>query len=79
MIKIASYLEKRWSKGIWVARSTGVGLAIVGIMTILGLIIIPSDMNDNNNPTNDSICIKALALCVIICDIVQWLNTLHQS
>lgn len=46
--------EKIWSKGIWVARCAGVGLAIVGIMAILGLIIIPSDMNDNgNNPTNN--------------------------
>ena len=31
--------EKVWSKGIWIARCTGVGLAIVGIMAILGLII----------------------------------------
>ena len=31
--------EKIWSKGIWIARCTGVGLAIVGIMAILGLII----------------------------------------
>ena len=43
--------EKVWSKGIWVARSAGVCLAIVGIMAIFGLIIIiiPSSMNDNNN------------------------------
>jgi hypothetical protein len=40
--------EKVWSKGIWVARSTGVVLAIVGIMAILGLIIIPIGMNDNS-------------------------------
>jgi hypothetical protein len=32
--------EKIWSKGIWIARSVGVGLVIVGIMTIFGLIII---------------------------------------
>lgn len=45
--------EKIWSKGIWIARSAGVGLAIVGIMAIFGLIIItPSDMN-NNNRTDD--------------------------
>lgn len=46
--------EKIWSKGIWIARCAGVGFAIVGTMAALGLIIIPSDMNDNgNNPTND--------------------------
>ena len=47
--------EKIWSKGIWIARCTGVGLAIVGIIAILGLIIIPSGMDDNgsNNPTNN--------------------------
>jgi predicted metal-binding membrane protein len=41
--------EKAWSKGIWVARSAGVGLTIVGIMAIGGLIIIPADMNDNSS------------------------------
>ena len=41
--------EKVWSKGIWIARSTGVGLAIVGIMAACGLlIIIPTGMNNNN-------------------------------
>jgi predicted metal-binding membrane protein len=47
--------EKVWSKGIWVARSTGVVIAIVGIMAIFGLITIPTGMDgiDNNNPTND--------------------------
>jgi predicted metal-binding membrane protein len=46
--------EKIWSKGIWVARCAGVGFVIVGTMAALGLIIIPSEMNDNgNNPTND--------------------------
>jgi predicted metal-binding membrane protein len=48
--------EKVWSKGIWVARSTGVVIAIVGIMAIFGLITIPTGMNgidNNNNPTND--------------------------
>lgn len=44
--------EKICSKGVWIARSAGIGLAIVGIMTICGLlIIIPTGMN-NNNPTN---------------------------
>jgi predicted metal-binding membrane protein len=47
--------EKIWSKGIWIARSAGIGLAVVGIMAIFGLIIIPSGMNDdnNNNLTNN--------------------------
>jgi predicted metal-binding membrane protein len=47
--------EKVWSKGIWVARSTGVVIAIVGIMAIFGLITIPTGMDgiDNNSPTND--------------------------
>ena len=47
--------EKVWSKGIWVARSTGVVLAIVGIMAILGLIIIPTGMNDNNGSNNTNV------------------------
>jgi predicted metal-binding membrane protein len=46
--------EKVWSKGIWVARSAGVGLAIVGIMAIFGLIIIPTGMNDNKNNLNNN-------------------------
>ena len=46
--------EKTWSKGIWVARCAGVGLAIVGTMAALGLIIIPSDMNDNGNSKNEN-------------------------
>jgi predicted metal-binding membrane protein len=36
--------EKIWFHGIWIARTAGVGLAIIGIMTILDLITIPSDM-----------------------------------
>ena len=44
--------EKIWSKGVWIARSAGIGFAIVGIMTICGVLtIIPTGMN-NNNPTN---------------------------
>ncbi|MFL6345025.1 MAG: DUF2182 domain-containing protein [Nitrososphaeraceae archaeon] len=46
--------EKVWSKGIWVARSAGVGLAIVGVMAIFGLIIIPTGMNDNKNNLNNN-------------------------
>src|SRR5215469_15284085 len=47
--------EKVWSKGIWIARSVGLGLAIVGIMTIFGLIIItPTGIsNSYPNTTNE--------------------------
>ena len=48
--------EKVWSKGIWVARSTGVGLAIVGILALVGLIILPTGMDNddnNNHPSNN--------------------------
>ena len=45
--------EKIWSKGVWIARSAGISFAIVGIMTICGVLtIIPTGMNNNNNPTN---------------------------
>src|ERR687885_109839 len=40
--------EKIWSKGVWIARSAGIGFAIVGIMTICGVLtIIPTGMNNN--------------------------------
>jgi predicted metal-binding membrane protein len=47
--------EKVWSKGIWIARSVGLGLAIVGIMTIFGLIMItPTGIsNSYPNTTNE--------------------------
>jgi len=47
--------EKVWSKGIWIARSVGLGLAIVGIMTIFGLIIITpiGISNSYHNTTNE--------------------------
>jgi len=47
--------EKVWSKGIWIARSVGLGLAIVGIMTIFGLIIITPIGISNSfpNTTNE--------------------------
>jgi hypothetical protein len=48
--------EKIWSKGIWIARSVGLGLAIVGIMAIFGLIIItPTDISNSspNRTHND--------------------------
>ena len=47
--------EKVWSKGIWIARSVGIGPAIVGIMTIFGLIIITpiGISNSYPNTTNE--------------------------
>jgi predicted metal-binding membrane protein len=42
--------EKIWSKGIWIARSVGLGLAIVGIMAIFGLIIIAPTGLSNGSP-----------------------------
>ncbi len=44
--------EKIWSKGIWIARSVGLGLAIVGIMAIFGLIIITPTGISNSPPPN---------------------------
>jgi predicted metal-binding membrane protein len=44
------FAEKIWRRGgIWIARSTGVGLTIVGIMAILGLTtVVPSVMDMHN-------------------------------
>jgi predicted metal-binding membrane protein len=36
--------EKIRSRGIWIARSAGIGFVVIGAMAILGLITIPSDM-----------------------------------
>jgi predicted metal-binding membrane protein len=44
------FAEKIWRRGgIWIARSTGAGLTIVGIMAILGLTtVVPNDMDMHN-------------------------------
>jgi len=36
--------EKIWSRGIWIARASGIGLAVVGVMVIVGMFpsILPS-------------------------------------
>jgi predicted metal-binding membrane protein len=43
--------EKMWSKGIWVARAAGIGLAITGILIVSGLlpslVFSASSMNDS--------------------------------
>jgi predicted metal-binding membrane protein len=35
--------EKIWSKGIWISRFTGIAFAILGILTILGIITLYND------------------------------------
>lgn len=47
--------EKIWYKGIWIARSVGLGLIIIGIMAIFGLIIItPSGISNSSPNRTDS-------------------------
>ena len=35
--------EKIWSKGIWISRFIGIAFAIVGILTVLGIITLYND------------------------------------
>jgi hypothetical protein len=45
--------EKMWLRGgIWISKSTGIGLAIIGIMAMLGLVTISTGMN-NTGDNND--------------------------
>ena len=50
--------EKIWSKGIWISRITGIAFAIVGILTILGIIPLYNDtMNmDTMNMDTMNMC-----------------------
>ena len=41
--------EKMWSKGIWISRLTGIAFAIVGILTILGIITLYNDTMSMDN------------------------------
>jgi predicted metal-binding membrane protein len=43
--------EKIWSKGIWISRFTGIAFAIVGILTIIGIITLHND-SMNIEPMN---------------------------
>ena len=44
--------EKMWAKGIWVARAAGVGLAVVGILSVAGIVtVVPT--HDAMSMTND--------------------------
>lgn len=45
--------ERVWNRGIWIARSAGVGFAIVGIMVMLGLISIDLGMDMDMNSDMD--------------------------
>jgi len=50
--------EKMWSRGIWVARAAGIGLAIVGILVIAGMLpslasSTASSMNDGGGAADD--------------------------
>jgi hypothetical protein len=48
--------EKMWSRGIWVARAAGVGLAIAGVAIASGLVDISSHdgmVMGNQEPMND--------------------------
>jgi predicted metal-binding membrane protein len=45
--------EKIWSKGIWISRFIGIAFAIVGILTIVGIITLYNDtMNMNTMNMN---------------------------
>jgi hydrogenase/urease accessory protein HupE len=44
--------EKIWSKGIWISRFTGIAFAIVGILTIVGIVILYNNDAMNRNTMN---------------------------
>ena len=44
--------EKIWSKGIWISRFTGIAFAIVGILTILGVVTLYNNDAMNMNTMN---------------------------
>jgi predicted metal-binding membrane protein len=46
------FLEKIWSKGIWISRFTGIAFAIVGILTIVGIVILYNNGAMNRNTMN---------------------------
>ena len=47
------FAEKIWIKGIWISRFTGIVFAIVGILTILGIVTLYDDtMNMNTMNMN---------------------------
>jgi hypothetical protein len=44
--------RKIWSKGIWISRFTGIAFAIVGILTIVGIVILYNNGAMNRNTMN---------------------------
>jgi predicted metal-binding membrane protein len=46
------FVEKIWSKGIWISRFTGIAFAIVGILTILGIVTLYNNDAMNMNTMN---------------------------
>ncbi|TLX89934.1 MAG: DUF2182 domain-containing protein [Thaumarchaeota archaeon] len=49
LFAIIIFGEKIWSKGIWIARSVGIILVILGILSSLGLIVLHDSMMVMNN------------------------------
>ena len=55
------FAEKMWSKGKWVARAAGMGLAVAGALSIFGVIAVapPHDSMANSDgmqmPNNDTL------------------------
>ncbi|HJU78002.1 MAG TPA: DUF2182 domain-containing protein [Nitrososphaeraceae archaeon] len=48
--------EKMWSRGIWIARTAGIGLIVVGILSSIELIVVYDDMMGMNlQPTDNMI------------------------
>ena len=42
-----------WSRGgIWIARSTGIGLTVIGIMAMFRFVTIPAGMNNMSDSNN---------------------------
>jgi predicted metal-binding membrane protein len=44
LFAVIIFAEKIWSRGIWVARSVGIVLVALGILSNLGLIVIHDNM-----------------------------------
>jgi predicted metal-binding membrane protein len=53
LFAVVIFGEKIWSKGVRIARGTGIGFAVIGIMAIFGLIIItPTGISNSNNSSS---------------------------
>ena len=46
------FVEKIWSKAIWISMFTGIAFAIVGILTIVGIVILYNNDAMNMNTMN---------------------------